>query len=333
MPSTAATLPASIPDPAATSLDTQETKEGWLSATERQFRHSGWERDRRRVFAGLQAAGIGQDRLDRFAACGSQAWVLRNAHDHGRFRLIANYCHDRWCVPCCNARARDIREAVVTIAGKRRLRLLTLTLKHTQTPLAQQLTHLWKSFRRLRGYKAWRSRVAGGVAMLEVRWQPVTRRWHPHLHVLLDGTYIPHGDLRALWLKSTGTSHVVDIRAVRGTAHAAGYVAKYATKAWDHDLLSDPDALAEAIRSLGGRRLWLSWGTLKLRIRDLPPDTDTWETVARLATLIDAAAHSQDYAIAILEQLRRTHQWQRPPPFTSPTRGTEHHDVQCAQSY
>jgi hypothetical protein len=252
------------------------------------------------------AAGLPEQRIDRFRRCGSGAWVLRSHDRPDVFRIVADYCHDRWCVPCCTARARDLQRAAVHALELSRPRFLTLTLKHSQQPLAVQVTKIWKSFRKLRGYKDFRWRVNGGIAFLEIKWQPVAKRWHPHLHVLVTGSYFPQGDLSRLWLKATGDSHVVDIRAVANLRLAAGYVAKYAAKAWDWGVLSDPDALSEALHALHGRRLYLQFGDCKFDPDPGYDPTETWDSVCRLADLIDAASHGQERACAILTALARS---------------------------
>lgn len=254
----------------------------------------------------MEAANLPEQRIARFKSCGSNAWVLQGNHDHTAYRIVADYCHDRWCIPCCRARSLDLQRAIGQFAGRQKLRFLTLTLRHSQTPLADQLRRLWTAFRKLRAYKAFRAKVSGGLAFLEVKWQPLAKRWHPHLHVLIAGAYFPQADIATLWLRATGDSHVVDIRAVSDLPEAARYVAKYASKAWDHGVLADPDALSEALRSLHGKRLWFSWGKCKVTIRELHADNADWQPVCRLCDLLNAAKRGEPAAQQLLKRLDRS---------------------------
>ena len=96
--------------------------------------------------------------------------------------------------------------------------------------------------------------------------------WHPHLHVIAVGGFIPLGDLRAAWLGVTGDSHIVDIKLVRNAKATASYVAKYATKSIDSDLTNYPGPLKEAILALKGRRAIVTSGSwAKARLTKPPP--------------------------------------------------------------
>ena len=88
----------------------------------------------------------------------------------------------------------------------------------------------------------WRDHVEGGIYSLEVTYDEVNRNWHPHLHVLTQGTFFDQKMLSTLWKTVTGDSPVVDIRAVKSKKHVAKYVSKYVTKpdevaTWDDDVL------------------------------------------------------------------------------------------------
>jgi len=57
----------------------------------------------------------------------------------------------------------------------------------------------------------------------------VTKKGWPHAHILLRAPFIPKALISQIWHELTG-AWFIDIRAVQGAAHVAGYVAKYITK-------------------------------------------------------------------------------------------------------
>lgn len=148
------------------------------------------------------------------------------------------------------------------LAG-RTLRLVTLTVRTQALDLKPAIMKLYASFRRLRQRSYWKEHVNGGLALCEVKWNEAAKRWHPHLHVLADGQYMPHAALSAEWLAATGDSPIVDIRLIRSKSHVLNYVTKYITKPADDGVYDDEDRLAEAIKALKSVRLIIAFGTYK----------------------------------------------------------------------
>jgi len=171
-------------------------------------------------------------------------------------------CRDRLCPRCSRCRARESEGRIMAaIADADSLRFVTLTMQHTDKPLWEQVDALYTAFRELRRRVSWRTRVTGGVATVEVTRNASTGRWHPHLHVLITGSYYPQRDLADEWFDVTGHSRVVDIRAVHSRRHASRYVAKYAGK--PADLANWPaDAIAEYAAAMHRRRMVLTFGCL-----------------------------------------------------------------------
>jgi len=202
----------------------------------------------------------------------------------------------------------------------KRTRFVTLTLKTTTEPLLYLLQHLYDSFSKLRRTKLWRGTQTGGVAFLEIKWNPNMMRWHPHLHILTEGKYIAHPALSKAWLKCTGSSFVVHVTRVNDAARAAAYVVKYASKPHDPSVLKDFDRLKEAIVALRGRKLCLTYGTWRgVKLTEVP-DQGEWEPVAPLATIITQARNGDDAARSILSRLPQTPFSDdcRPPPDEAP---------------
>lgn len=295
-----------------------------LTPCECLFRHHGWAARRRRVWNALGRLCVGDVSRLRFACCGSACWVQHSA-SRGRFRLSANYCRSRWCVPCGVARARRLAAAISPRLKLGDTRFFTFTLRHTDTPLRDQVTRLLKCFNKLRREKCWKNTQRGAAAFVEVK---IGRdaRWHVHLHVLANGGFCPVRDLRAAWQKVTCDSFVVDVRRPRSIREVVNYVVKYVTKPLDSSVFIDPKRLDEAIASLKGRRLVNASGDFGKINAELPPDDgpDDWNSVGRLDALFDDACCGDSTAIAILRALAK---WREPahdapatPPAVPPPR-------------
>ncbi len=271
------------------------------------FRHSGWAPVRRRVYDALKDCCIPTSRLERFVHCGTQAWIVAHKRDPRTLRIVGNYCRDRFCTPCANARSRFIADQLLEVVTNSRVRFLTLTIKTGDKPLVHYLEKLRTSFRRLRQIKLWSKCVKGGIAMMETKWNAETQRWHPHYHILFTGRFLPLKALRNAWLKATGDSYIIDIQEVKSPTKATQYVAKYATKGIDNNTLRNPDRLREAITALRGKRTLLllgDWRRISLRPARL---SDEWDHIVSLTRLLELIRDGNDYAINVFHSLL-THQ-------------------------
>lgn len=281
------------------------------------FRHTGWHRHRYHVYRALDASACPDKRLARFANCGSDAYVYEHPDHPGSYRVHSLRCHDRFCVPCRRELARTVAQNVVAHARDTQLRFLTLTLKHSDATLSDQLDLLYTSFRRLRNVAAIRPQLVGGVAFLEIKRSRDLLHWHPHLHVLYQGSYIPKSQLAHAWHRITLTSYIVDVRSVTNNEHAARYVTKYAGKPLAPSVFQSSAHAQAAILALWHRRLMFAFGTwrgLKLTAREAP---EQWRPVAPLFELLEKASHGDAFALFVIRSIRRQPSWQ--PPTTEPS--------------
>ena len=134
-------------------------------------------------------------------------------------------------------------------------RMLTLTVRSSKSDaLITLVDRLRDAFRRLRDRQEWKDHVVGGVYTLEVTYQPNRCGWHPHVHVVIDGSYWCRKSIKAAWEEVTGDSSIIDIRAIRSKKAAARYIAKYVAKATE--FINWPDhAIAEFDAAMHGARL------------------------------------------------------------------------------
>jgi hypothetical protein len=271
------------------------------------FRHSGWHRDRVRVYKAMQDAAVPAARLNRFANCGDTYHVLRSTEDPSKHRLAAHACHDRFCKVCGGERSRLIARNTRDYLKGAPSRFITLTLRNDGRPLADLLKHLYASFTALRKTKLWKTTQTGGVAFLEVKRSPKTGLWHPHLHVLSQGKYIDQPKLSTAWKAVTGDSHIVDIRLVRDEASAVTYVTKYASKPMDGTVTDEPAHLIEALHALKGVHTVLTFGKWRGMPLHAKPEEGKWERVCTLSELAVKAVNGDAEALALLKQLTGDH--------------------------
>jgi hypothetical protein len=229
--------------------------------------------------------------------------VVRTVQDPPRYAVQADYCHDRWCLPCARLRSRVITANVIDALAGRPARLLTLTIATARLSLRESLIKLTSAFRRLRRTPLWRHRVSGGCAIIEVTWSPATRTWHPHYHCILEGRYIPHAQLRRTWLEITGDSYIVDIRLARQPRVVAKYIAAYVAKPASPQLTDDPAVLATAVAWLSRRRLVTTYGSWRgYRLLARPPAPATVE-LGSLEDWLLKAAQGDAHAVEVLTRI------------------------------
>lgn len=219
-------------------------------------------------------------RLIAFAECGMASWVLRSRDDPSVFKLALNTCKDRFCQPCAAARAALIRRNLHDHLDDSPHRFATFTIRHDREPLKVLLERLYRAFRKLRQRPLWKERVDGGVAFLEVKLSDRSGWWHPHLHCILSGSYIPLPDIRRDWLAVTGDSWNVDLRLVRDEAEIQHYVTKYVTKALPSPAIDQPDMLDELVAALRSRRLIITFGKWRRWKLLTDPSEASWELFA-----------------------------------------------------
>lgn len=119
----------------------------------------------------------------------------------------------------------------------------------------------------------WKERVTGGVAVLEVS-RSDDAGWHPHLHVLITGGFLPQAAISQRWLAVTGDSAIVDIRAV-STRHGVGYVCKYLSKPGTGSASWKLEDRIHFAKAIAGRKSVISFGNLK-RLRLLNGNKKEW---------------------------------------------------------
>ncbi len=264
------------------------------------------EKDSHKV-ASIWAEAYAGRKSPQVRECGSVVWLQ---HDNfGNYRLVANGCKNRWCPRCHSsafARQRRRIKRMIAKTATHTLRFITLTLRHTDAPLAEQLTHLTGSFRRLRQTRIWKSKVDYGAAVIELAYNKSRRQWHPHLHIIASGRFLPQKALSRCWCKATDGSSIVDIRRVKNPSEASKYLAKYMCKNPPVERWPEPiERAREIVQATHGRRLVLNFGRWPdVTGDDLP--AETWHNIAPLSWVAARARDGEPWAIDHILGLRRS---------------------------
>ena len=223
------------------------------------------------------------------------------------FHMHEFRCRQRICIRCTAARSFDLRASLEPITKELNSpRFLTLSLKSSDDPLKHQLQRLTKSFAKLRATKLWKAHVDGGLYTIEVTHNKKTNQWHPHLHAIIDGVFLPQKQVVSAWLKATGDSTIVDIRPCRDRRDALYYITKYVSKT--NDVAQFPDhKIPEWTLAIRGLRFVSTFGTLrgkKLIDDEEKPERERTE-VGYIAPLGLAANHGDDRATELWEAVVR----------------------------
>lgn len=165
----------------------------------------------------------------RLNDCRRSGWFMRNK-ETGQVRISSNSCNVRGCPMCAAAKANRVAHSTAEyLDNQPDAKFMTLTMKHSDTPLREQIDKINRDFRAFRRLKEVSKRCKGGFWFLEIKLGK-DDLWHIHLHCLVVSAWIAQKELSQLWLNVTGESMIVDIRKIKDARTAASYAAKYASK-------------------------------------------------------------------------------------------------------
>lgn len=211
-------------------------------------------------------------------------------------------CRDRLCPLCAASRSGQVTERIMSAtANADALRFITFTVKSCDATLREQLDRLTDRYKALRKTDMWKRHVRGAIATIEVTFNQNTRQFHPHLHVIADGSYWDQKSIASTWQSVTGDSCVVDIRAVRGRNNAAKYIAKYAAK--PGDIASWPAGqINEYADAIHRRRMLIATGTMHNAKSDVDGDREIVRVVGDRIPLhaLERRANTGCYRAALL---------------------------------
>ena len=245
--------------------------------------------------------------VGRFNDCGSGCSVFIDP-DTQRYVLRSHTCHLRFC-PVCRRRIQKatIERLTASLGTIKRhtWQFITLTLRHTDRPLPEQLATLRKAFRNLRQQELWRTSVDRGFAILEVAYNSKKDEWHPHIHVLAHTEYIDWGLLRKAWKHVTAGSDNIDAAFINTAKSAATYVAKYLGKPPPTIFLERLGRATEYYQATRRSKFLITFGRHPERPQQLPlPISSTLEALGTLMNLWIASRSGDPTASKHLDRLK-----------------------------
>ncbi len=172
--------------------------------------------------------------------------------------LPAKPCNLRLCPFESRARSgRAVRKWGPVIEGVTEGRHLVLACRNSEKgSLKGGIAALWKAFGCLRKMAVFVG-VTGVLASLEVTFNQKAQSWHPHLHCVVQGPYMPYELMLAAWKAATdGAGQTVWISKIdRGTVRE---LLKYVTKI--SSFARDPQAVQEFLAVTHRMRFLRSYG-------------------------------------------------------------------------
>lgn len=247
----------------------------------------------------------GSEKLSRLHSCRTGAFFYRN-RDTGQVRVAAQSCHLRFCPLCSKSRVLTIKANVTRwLLTARYPKLLTFTLKHSKISLSDQINKLYDSFQQIRRLSIMKKKCTGGIWFFQIKKSKNDNLWHPHIHCLVAGAYIPQSELKQKWFHITGDSLIVDIRPVKSPETAARHVSRYAAKPSNLNNLHLDECL-ELATALESRRICGTWGICrKLKLTSAPEyEKEDWYKIASW-NAVYSNRNVDENAKAILEAWRK----------------------------
>lgn len=168
----------------------------------------------------------------RFRYCGFE-YIILKCSDCSQSFLGAGRCESRLCKRCAKKHGARVwtRQMVIIknlpVDGRHRLSFLTLTKRVDPLKLPNEfdVRALAKCGRKLINKLYPKKFNNGAFAVIEIG-----ENNNIHIHALVYGPYIKQERISELWLKITGDSSIVYIRAVRSPKKCVNYLLKYISK-------------------------------------------------------------------------------------------------------
>lgn len=242
----------------------------------------------------------------RMQSCCSSAMICQD-ETTGEVALHEKRCKVRCCTYCSRVRGKRAFAQLLSVVSKLDSpKFLTVTVQSVEAPLAEVIAHLRESFARLRRSQQWKTKVSGGAYTIEVTWNKKTRKWHPHIHAIIDARYWPQSQLSAAWKIASKGSFIVDIRAGYSKYQTVKYIVAYASKM--NDLQKLPNSkIAEYVEETRSLRFLQTFGNchgVRLQDDDETDEIDhAWKIVTDAEDLASAAEDSDPIALSLLRWL------------------------------
>jgi hypothetical protein len=224
------------------------------------------------------------DQAAALIGCGN--WYLKKRSPCGTLKLEICPCDSVFCPECANRRSKLLQKEILGKVNRpgKSYWLLGLTVPNTPILTREFMKQLVAHFTELRESSVWKKipqaesgvdEITGGVYSVETTFNRDTRKWHPHIHCLIEAPRrLPREwiySVRATWEKITGNAKVVHLERAFGVSkngkklhrklneRGLRELVKYATKCAD---FSDaPARVDEFLRAFTHLRRVQSFGS------------------------------------------------------------------------
>jgi len=148
----------------------------------------------------------------RLLSC-QASWMVLKHKSTDEISLLPVACNAAPCPHCARQRSAILFNRAASkfekIAHKVSLRWITLTLKNPPFgSLAIVLSHILKAFALLKkstsNWSPWSAHIAGYIWSLEITINHRAQSWHPHIHLIVDGSFLPLEKLQLAWQRALG---------------------------------------------------------------------------------------------------------------------------------
>lgn len=177
-------------------------------------------------------------------------------------------CGDRLCPYCAKARSARSYAKYKPLCERPNLKMVGLTLKnvwHVDRAYYREVRHCLTKLRHRQPFcDSW----WGGLYSIETTWS-LSGGYHVHVHMLVEGEYVPQSVISAAWLAITGDSPIVYIQKADHPHQAFKYIVKP-----DLVLFSRPHRLAEVIMATRRSKLVQPFGSWRHNHDDAVADDD-----------------------------------------------------------
>jgi len=226
--------------------------------------------------------------------------------DAGTVREYTHTCKARLCPHCGRRRSNHVAKQMYPLVDQmKQPRHLVLTVKSRPAELRDQAKDLVRWFAKLRRTPFWRKNVTQGVYTVEITVNERTGLWHPHVHIIFDGQYLPQAKIRHLWHDITGGSEIVWIEQAYNKDGLVRELCKYIGKPQKSEHWTDRQII-EYAQAVKGMRMVQTFGKKRPKpINDEAPTDEKQgedESIS-LARLIWLAEKDQRQAVQVLPMI------------------------------
>ena len=258
--------------------------------------------------------------------CSQAAWLCSSENGH-KAHVCVSRCKHRVCPTCIEQRHRWTTWRCGHIVKQfKEPRFLTLTLRSSDDCIEDQLRFAMKSFAKFRRSKWFKRRCIGGVYNLQVTYSHKRDQYHPHIHIIMDSSFMKHEEIEQKWLEITGHSSIVWIEQVKDTWKNSGHLAHYITS-HDDIMTLPPHRVCDWIEGTKSVRCLSTFGKYHGALKKLNEELPRVK-MERIASLVPIKAASlrgdeeakkimwlvselqrSEYSVSHEEIIHRTNKW------------------------